>query len=67
MWQDMGMYWAWRGGQDGYSRPPSQKRLHYADVDNGAGHKYRLCIGVWDGEKYTPLHRREYARLIENR
>ena len=22
MWEDMGIYWAWRGGPEGYCKPP---------------------------------------------
>jgi hypothetical protein len=63
MWQDMKMYWAWRGDGKKILPVPTQKRLDYATLFRGTEIKMKLCIGVWDDEVYTPLHRDELARL----
>jgi hypothetical protein len=63
-WQDMKTYWAWRGEplekevkgvKTKYiPAPPTTKKLDYVSVGS-----HKLCIGVWDDEKYTSLHRAE--------
>ena len=56
-WQDMKTYWAWRKEGKPTSPPPTVKKLDYATNRLGDS----LCIGVWDDDKYTPLHRDELS------
>jgi len=60
VWEDMGLYWAWRSRPNGRlpHPPPTVKRLDYLQVDN-----MKICIGVWDDDKYTPVNRKEAERL----
>ena len=60
VWEDMGMYWAWRIRPNGrpYHSPPTVKKLDYAKVGSQS-----LCVGVWDDDKYMPLHRTELERI----
>jgi hypothetical protein len=58
VWQDMVMYWAWRGEGEPTYASPTEKKLDYATLSDGS----KLCIGVWDSNKYTPLHRAEYEK-----
>ena len=73
MWQDMKMYWAWRGpykdskGKIIFTQPPTAKRLDYTTLRKGTPYEMKLCIGVWDDGIYTPLHRNELARLQGNK
>ena len=65
MWEDKGTYWAWRGAEKDYCKPPTTKRLDYLRwTENGL--QRALCIGVWDDEKYTSLHRAELERQVAN-
>ena len=32
MWEDMGLYWAWRGKEKPTSWPPTKKRIEYAEI-----------------------------------
>jgi len=69
MWEDMGLYWAWRGSipDSGCPPTPTQKRILYADVDycypylngdrKGELVSHKLAIGVWDDNKYTKMNR----------
>jgi len=69
-YQDMKTYWAWRGeplekevnGKKVKYVPPTPtvKKLDYATNRLG----YSLCIGVWDDDKYTPLHRDELSSCM---
>lgn len=69
MWQDMGMYWAWRGkSSKDDPPPPTQKFLKYATVDTGDS-QYRLAVAIYDifpegTWKKTPIHRDEVERLL---
>ena len=58
----MKTYWAWRKPGLPSEDTPTVKKLDYVDLGS-----HKLCIGVWDNEKYTPLHRAElesyYKRL----
>ena len=61
-WQDMGIYWAWRGGAEGYCKPPSERSLIYADHPTIP--RFRLCVTVVDrwrdgGETRREVHREE--------
>lgn len=56
-WEDCGMYWAWRGHGEPTSPQPTAKRLEYTEIHPS----FRICCGVWDDNKYTPLHREEIA------
>lgn len=60
MWEDMGLYWAWRTTSNGrpFHPSPTVKKLDYARVGNMS-----LCIGVWDDDKYTPVNRNELEKL----
>lgn len=63
MWQDMKMYWAWRSLEPCDYDPPTNKRLAYANVRyerwNPKPLNLQICCGVFDDDKYTPLHRDE--------
>ena len=65
MWTNEKTYWAWRETEAQAKKrieakvsippTPTEKKLDYIKI-NG---KFSLCIGVWDDDKYTPLHRDE--------
>lgn len=63
MWQDMGLYWAWRGDKACDVPPPTKKRLEYAKIHYPNWHPdpmtMSICCGVFDDEKYTEKHRAE--------
>lgn len=70
-WQDMGMYWAWRKpshDKDGKvipcPPPPTVKRLQYITFTDFIP-TMRLCVGVWDDDKFTELHRDEMALIMK--
>lgn len=64
-WQDMKLYWAWRGACPDRAKgevpppPPTIKKLDYVTINKNTPCEQSLCIGVWDDDKYTPLHRTE--------
>ena len=57
-WQDKGLYWA-----NGEGPTPTKKTIEYAEIiyPNNPETKQKLAIGVWDDDKYTPMHRDELA------
>ena len=69
MWTDERLFWAWRETSEQAKKRmksntpvppiPTRKKLDYVTVngEGSAGVKFQLCIGVWDDDKYTPLHR----------
>lgn len=62
MWQDMGLYWAWRGDppKDKPMPPtPTRKRIVYAEViyNTSPDVRHKLAVGVWDDAAYTPVNR----------
>jgi hypothetical protein len=66
MWQDMVMYWAWRGKerpQKEQANPPTRKRLEYVKIHYPNCHPEQMamsiCCGVFDDDKYRELHREE--------
>ena len=69
MWQDMGIYWAWRGKSSEYDPPPPSKRtLKYANVSVGEV-SYRLAvkqIDEWQDGRVTEkiIHQDEVQKLI---
>lgn len=75
MWEDMGLYWAWRGKEKPTSWPPTKKRIEYAEIvhtypylngpKKGEPVRSGLAVGVWDDDKYTPLNRGESACEVE--
>jgi len=67
VWEDMGLYWAWRAKKDGepYRPPPTTKTLDYVKVRTHAHVVQFLCIGVWDDDKYTPMNRKELERICQ--
>lgn len=58
MWIDKGMYWAWAGGEEGFTPPPWKKTPVYATWPS-----MRLCVGVHEHGGVTPLHQDELAWL----
>lgn len=62
-WEDMGLYWAWRLKRDGELRhpPPTVKKLDYLILGTT-----KICVGVWDDDKYTPVNREEAERLARH-
>lgn len=61
----MKLYWAWRGKEDTTTLPPTKKRLDYTTLRKDSPYEMKLCIGVWDDEKYTLLNRNELERLCK--
>lgn len=66
MWRDMVTYWAWCGDEPPPADQPERKRLDYETLVYPTGTRQHLCVGVWDGDKYTPLHRDEMAWHLKN-
>ena len=75
-WVNRGMYWAWlehrkRNQDGGYDEPmsprPTKKTLEYVTVcfEGQRVITADLCIGVYDDDKYTPLHRDEMAFWLQ--
>ena len=77
MWQDMGLYWAWRGEipKDGRPPAPTRKHVEYAEITHtyrylngdkkGEFVRSRLAVGIWDDDKYTPINRGGSACEVE--
>lgn len=71
-WIDQRLCWKWvedrKKGADGLfigEMPPvpSRKRIDYVTIGKDViGFEYRLAVGVWDNNTYTPLHRDELER-----
>ena len=65
MWEDMKLYWAWRGVDTGQYLPktPTDKRLEYVVIHYPdwvpEPMTMKICCGVFDNDKYTELHRDE--------
>lgn len=59
MWQDMKLYWAWRGKNNPKDGPPTKKTIDYVTLHKGTPCESKTAIGVWDNDKYTPLFRDE--------
>lgn len=69
MWVDKKLYWVYvedrKKGPDGkfigFPLPvPTIKKIDYVTINKGVvDHEHKLAIGVWDDDKYTPLHRDE--------
>ena len=58
-WEDMGLYWAWRGGQDGYTPTPTKKEIVYRQIGG-----MRIACAVIEGGKTTPVYQEEIKRLL---
>lgn len=60
MWQDMGLYWAWRGADPGgeLPPPPTEKRVEYAEIRGPHLHQY-LVVTVLDDGVPREVHREE--------
>lgn len=41
-WQDMGLYWAWRGNTNGYCPPPTTKHIEYKRNQCGQDEAYSV-------------------------
>lgn len=64
-WEDMGLYWAWRGAPENYvDNPPTKKRIEYVTLVSSVegGLSLKLACGVWDDDKFTPLYRDQISR-----
>ena len=60
MWEDMGLYWAWRGKQENsYPLTPTRKRLEYAIIYYPELTTMTICCGVFDDDKYTKRNRNQ--------
>lgn len=70
MWEDMVLYWAWRGKEVCNTDPPTKKRLVYAKIKYPVdklgrppkGQKFSLrliCYGVYDDDKFTEVNNDE--------
>jgi hypothetical protein len=74
-WQDMGLYWAWRGDGASNSEPPTVKRIEYATItieskclngpDKGEQIKMRLAVTVFDDGVPKEVNRVELGRLMQ--
>jgi hypothetical protein len=62
MWEDMVLYWAWRGKEPCNTSPSTTKRLVYATIEYPSDQHKKLakgmliCYGVYDDGKFTELH-----------
>lgn len=66
MWQDMGLYWAWRGPEIiPPSSPPTTKRIRYATITN-AQVVQRLAVSVFDDNIERKINRDELASHIKH-
>lgn len=64
MWQDMILYWAWRGAVPAWGAPatPATKRIEYADISRPGQEPYmRLAVTAFDDAKPRPVNRAELA------
>jgi len=69
MWQDMVLYWAWRGHGPQISDPPTKKRIEYAEIvgpgkylngaEKGELRRCRLAVTVFDDDVPTEVNREE--------
>jgi len=61
MWEDMILYWAWRGKEPCTTNPPTKKRLVYAKIEYPSDrHKkiansLQICYGVYDDDKFKEM------------
>lgn len=65
------------GFDEGMPPTPTEKRLDYVTINKGSVNLHpelpnvcdtgetRLVIGVWDDDRYTPLHRDELERHLK--
>lgn len=68
-WQDMGLYWSWRGEGPANSAPPTKKRIEYAEITlqgkymngpkQGERIKMSLAVTVFDDESPKEVNRDE--------
>ncbi len=63
MWVDNGLYWS-AEASDKYP-PPTEKTIDYAELC-AYGVEWKLAVGVWDGDKYTPMNRDELEWAIKH-
>lgn len=64
MWQDMGMYWAWRGNSVARTRPPYTKEVKYMQVLKSGEPYMKIAYCVIDaGERRTLVSQKEIERL----
>lgn len=61
MWEDMVLYWAWRGKSQANKPPPTIKRIEYAEIP-GIGMK--LATTVFDNDVATETNRQELSWLM---
>jgi len=71
MWQDMVLYWAWRGQEpkEGVPPTPTKKRIEYAEIlgpglylngpDKGEPIRVKLAITVFDDGTKKEINREE--------
>ena len=64
MWQDCGLYWAWRGGHP-MPPPPTEKRIAYAEVEAG-NVKWRVAVDVFDDGRRAEVNRGEVDWLLRH-
>lgn len=64
-WQDMGLYWAWRGDGPAPTDPPTEKRVRYATITHPAGTTQSLAVTVTDNAGgRQEVNRGELAWLV---
>jgi hypothetical protein len=73
MWQDMGLYWAWRGKNPNGRLPPkpTEKRIEYAEIvgpgryldgdKKGDPIRMRLAVTVFDDQVQREVNRDELS------
>jgi len=62
MWQDCGLYWAWRGKGLGSAQAPTQKRIDYASVSAGQV-SWKVAAVVYDDGSPTEVNTQELEGL----
>jgi len=58
MWQDMGLYWAWRGLDKPKIQPPTEKRIEYAKIIYPTTQQ-ALAVSVFDNGIEKEINRDE--------
>lgn len=66
MWQDMGLYWAWRDCQVVYCAPPTMKRIEYAHISYTSGIEMNIAATVFDDDIPRDVNRNEIAWHASN-
>lgn len=58
MWEDIGLYWAWRGLDKPKTKPPTEKRIQYAKIIYPSTQQ-GLAVSVFENGVKKEVHRDE--------